>query len=53
MAALVLLLILVAGCGERSLEGVEQTEIQGLAEQGDASAQYNLGVMYHNGAGVP
>ena len=24
-----------------------------LAEQGDASAQYNLGVMYGNGQGVP
>ena len=23
------------------------------AEQGDASAQYNLGVMYYNGQGVP
>jgi TPR repeat protein len=26
---------------------------QPLAEQGDADAQYNLGVMYHNGEGVP
>uniref|UniRef100_UPI003567E3EB tetratricopeptide repeat protein n=1 Tax=Sneathiella sp. TaxID=1964365 RepID=UPI003567E3EB len=24
-----------------------------LAEQGDADAQYNLGVMYYNGTGVP
>jgi TPR repeat protein len=24
-----------------------------LAEQGDAGAQYNLGVMYENGQGVP
>jgi TPR repeat protein len=24
-----------------------------IAEQGDASAQYNLGVMYANGYGVP
>ena len=24
-----------------------------LAEQGDASAQFNLGVMYRNGKGVP
>ena len=24
-----------------------------VAEQGDASAQYNLGLMYYNGEGVP
>ena len=24
-----------------------------VAEQGDSAAQYNLGVMYHNGQGVP
>ena len=28
-------------------------EFRPLAEQGDASPQYNLGVMYANGAGVP
>jgi TPR repeat protein len=28
-------------------------EFRPLAEQGDASAQYNLGVMYENGRGVP
>ncbi|MGC1843243.1 MAG: hypothetical protein WA730_12720 [Pseudolabrys sp.] len=27
--------------------------IRPLAEQGDASAQYNLGVLYDNGLGVP
>jgi len=30
--------------------GFDQT--QRLANQGNASAQYNLGVMYHNGEGV-
>ena len=29
------------------------TEWRPLAEQGDASAQTNLGVMYHQGHGVP
>ena len=29
------------------------SETQRLAEQGDALAQYNLGVMYDNGEGVP
>ena len=28
-------------------------EMQILAEQGDAAAQYNLGIMYDNGQGVP
>jgi len=28
-------------------------EFRVLAAQGDASAQYNLGVMYHSGQGVP
>jgi len=33
-----------------------QTDVEALrakAKQGDASAQYNLGVMYNNGEGVP
>ena len=29
------------------------TEFTSLAEAGDVDAQYNLGVMYHNGIGVP
>ncbi len=28
-------------------------EFKPLAEQGDVQAQYNLGVLYHNGTGVP
>ena len=31
----------------------ELVELRRLAEQGDADAQYNLGVMYDNGEGVP
>ena len=40
-------------------EGVPENYIEALkwyrmaAEQGDAEAQYNLGVMYNNGKGVP
>ena len=33
--------------------GQDLTETRRLAEQGDADAQYNLGVMYANGEGVP
>ena len=29
------------------------TEVRAKAEQGDAEAQFNLGVMYANGEGVP
>ena len=36
---------------EKSVEGVKI--MQELAEQGDAEAQFNLGVMYANGEGVP
>ena len=28
-------------------------EVRALAEQGDADAQFNLGIMYANGRGVP
>ena len=43
---------------ELSLEEVLAQEFSfeetlGLAEQGDARAQYNVGVMYDNGIGVP
>ena len=31
----------------------ELDELRALAEQGDASAQFNLGVRYANGEGVP
>ena len=33
--------------------GQDPTETRRLAEQGDADAQFNLGVMYANGEGVP
>ena len=33
--------------------GQDLTETRRLAEQGDADAQFNLGVMYANGEGVP
>jgi TPR repeat protein len=48
-----LILILTAllafqGCAESKLD-----EMKALADQGDADAQYNLGIMYDNGEGVP
>eukprot|EP00931_Biecheleriopsis_adriatica_P043236 TRINITY_DN2472_c0_g1_i11.p4 TRINITY_DN2472_c0_g1~~TRINITY_DN2472_c0_g1_i11.p4 ORF type:complete len:103 (-),score=28.68 TRINITY_DN2472_c0_g1_i11:8-316(-) len=45
------------GC--RDGRGVEKDEVEAArlfrlaAEQGDADAQYNLGVMYRDGRGVP
>jgi TPR repeat protein len=39
----------LGGCGEESK--LEYTKR--LANNGDAKAQYNLGVMYDNGTGVP
>ena len=54
---------LVTGCGADFQKGLSaaQTvdfvtalrEWEPLAEQGDAYAQYNLGLMYFNGLGVP
>ena len=51
------------GCGPDFDKGVAATqsgdfatalgEFRPLAEQGDADAQYNLGVMYEKGKGVP
>ena len=48
-----LILILTAllafqGCAESKLD-----EMKALADQGDADAQYNLGIMYDNSKGVP
>ena len=41
--------LLMGGCAEES----EFERTKRLAIDGDASAQYNLGVMYNNGTGVP
>jgi TPR repeat protein len=62
--SVLLLCFLLASCGEeKSVEAEEAVEteksiegvkiMQELAEQGDAEAQFNLGVMYANGEGVP
>jgi len=48
-AAVFLLLISLVGCSD----GTNFEETKRLAEQGNASAQYNLGLMYRNGEGVP
>ena len=45
-----LFFLLVIGC-EQDASDFEET--MRLAEQGDAIAQYNLGVMYTTGEGVP
>ena len=47
---LALTLIALWGCGQ---DPDPLTELRRQAEQGDASAQYNLGAMYENGEGVP
>jgi TPR repeat protein len=41
-------LLALQGCAESKLD-----EMKALADQGDADAQYNLGIMYDNGEGVP
>ena len=41
-------LLALQGCAESKLD-----EMKALADQGDADAQYNLGVRYDNGFGVP
>jgi uncharacterized protein len=46
---LVLLLLLAVSCDQTS----DFDDTKALAEQGEASAQYNLGIMYANGEGVP
>ena len=40
-------IVVMCGCGE-NLSALKE-----LAESGDTAAQYNLGVMYDNGQGVP
>ena len=46
---LLFLLLVIGSCGQDVSELEETTR---LAEQGDAFAQYNLGVMYRDGDGV-
>ena len=50
-----LLFLLVIGFsgGVSGQDAPDFAEFRRLAEQGNASAQYNLGVMYSNGEGVP
>ncbi len=48
--ALTLLFMLALAAGAAFAAGFEDTKA--LAEQGDASAQYNLGRMYYSGTGV-
>jgi TPR repeat protein len=48
-----LILILTALLAFQSAAAPEFDETKALAEQGVATAQYNLGVMYADGDGVP
>lgn len=48
MVSVFLLFFLLASCGEE-----KEKTIQERAEQGGAAAQFNLGVMYADGNGVP
>ena len=46
--------ILITACSESNSEQPAlDAELRAKAEQGDASAQYNLGVRYATGRGVP
>jgi TPR repeat protein len=53
VAALALVLPLPLRANLNPTEALETAAIRKAAEQGDADAQHNLGVMYVNGAGVP
>lgn len=64
VVVIVLMLSLVASLTAGTLEDADTAYARGdyatalrlsrpLAEQGDATAQYNLGHMYHLGEGVP
>ena len=50
MLAAVLLISALTACGQ---EQPALGDLMQRAEQGDADAQYNLGLMYNNGLGVP
>lgn len=52
----VLLLLLLVAVGQKAVLGEEPSSVKALtkrAAQGDAKAQYNLGLMYAQGQGVP
>ena len=46
-------MVVLAGYQPGLAEGQDIEQLRQAAEQGDARAQYNLGVMYANGEGVP
>ena len=59
LSCIAILLLFLGGCGESREELFEKTNTgdisatKELADQGDADAQFNLGVMYYKGQGVP
>ena len=50
LTAAILVLVFV---GAVAAQSTEIEHLRSAAEQGDAVAQYSLGVMYNNGRGVP
>ena len=52
VAATIILVSLAAGAPVQA-QTPELDELRALADQGNASAQFNLGVKYRNGEGTP
>lgn len=50
---LILLLTAFLSSGSLSAQSTDIKKLKQLANQGNASAQFNLGAMYANGQGVP
>ena len=53
VVAVTVILSIANACQETAEVTEALKQLRLAAEQGDADAQYNLGVMYDNGAGVP
>ena len=53
LVATVAVLVALATGAPVQVQTPELDELRALAEQGDATAQFNLGIMYDNGRGVP
>ena len=53
LPVLLIVLAILAGCQPRSDDTQDIEEPRKAAERGNAQAQFNLGVMYADGRGVP
>jgi TPR repeat protein len=49
----VVVVLLVSGVASAQTSAAVVAELRRLAEQGDVLAQYNLGIVYDTGKGVP